>query len=113
MADRIYLGGMTDTVLHCEADGSVVVEERQDAQSLLDQNARKRNERFAGGSGDFQETFDIPMVLMIRWQQECRQPMFSAEHMAYVDEKLRMPEFCYLTVAPKLRDPHILIKGSR
>lgn len=113
MADRIYLGGMTNTVLHCEADGTIVVEEKQDAQSILDQNARKRNERFAGKSGDFQESFDVPMVLLIRWQQECKQPMFSDEHMAYVDAKLRMPEFQYLTVAPKLRDPHILITGAR
>lgn len=113
MADRIYLGGMTNTVLHCEADGTIVVEEQQDAQSILDQNARKRNERFAGKSGDFQETFDVPMVLLIRWQQECRHPMFSEEHMAYVDAKLRMPEFQYLTVAPKLRDPHIIINGAR
>jgi len=113
MADRIYLGGMTNTVLHCEADGTIVVEEKQDAQSILDQNARKRNERFAGKSGDFQESFDVPMVLLIRWQQECRQPMFSDEHMAYVDAKLRMPEFAYLTVAPKLRDAHIIINGAR
>lgn len=113
MAERIYLGGMTDTVIHQEADGTIVVEERQDCQAILDANARKRNERFHAGSGFAQEAFDIPMTEVLRWQIECGAPMFSAEHMAYMDAKLRMPEFAKLATAPTLRDPHIIVKGSR
>ena len=108
-----YLGGVTDTVIHHEADGSVIVEERQDAQAILDANARKRNERFHAGSDFAQEAYDIPMVLMIKWQQECGATMLSDEHMAYVDRQLKMPEYAYLTAAPKLRDPRIIMKGLR
>lgn len=113
MAERDYLGGFTNTVIHHEADGSVVVEERQDAEPIIDRANSKRNSRFAGKSGDFQEEFDVPMVLVLAWQRECGAQMFSDEHMAYMNAKLRSPEYAYLSLAPKLRDPHILITGSR
>lgn len=113
MADRDYLGGFTNTVIHRESDGTVIVEERQDAEPILNRNARKRNERFAGKSSDFQEEFDIPMVLVLAWQRECGAQMFSEEHMAFMNMKLRSPEFQYLTTAPKMRDPRVLISGAR
>jgi hypothetical protein len=113
MTERIHLGGFTNTTLHLEEDGSLTIEEIQDVEPLLDQNARKRNERFAGGSGEFQEAFDIPMTLVLQWQRECGLPMLGEGHMAYMNAKLKQPEYAYLTTAPKLRDPHILIKGAR
>lgn len=112
MTERVYLGGFTNTTLHLEEDGSLTVEEIQDVEPILDQNARKRNERFAGG-GDIQEAFDIPMTLVLRWQRECGHQMLSDGHMAYMNGKLKQPEYAYLTTAPKLRDAHIIIKGAR
>lgn len=112
MAERLYLGGFTDTVLHRETDGTVIVEERQDCASILDANHRKREHSF-GHAGEFQEAFDVPMVEVLRWQRECGADLFSDEHMAYMESKLRMPEYKNLTTAPKVRDPHIKIRGAR
>lgn len=115
MTERIHLGGFTNTTIHRESDGTVIVEEKQDCQSILDANARKRNERFSGASPDgfVQEAFDIPMVLVHRWQLECGHRMYSKEHMEYMNQRLKLPEFSYLVSAPKVRDPHIIIKGAR
>lgn len=115
MAERDYLGGVTDTVLHWESDGTLIVEERQDCTAILDKNARKRNERFDSWSpeGTVREEFDIPVILMDKWQKECGALMFSDEHMAYVDKQLKSPEYAYLTTAPTTRDPHIIITGAR
>lgn len=115
MAERTYLGGMTDTVLHQESDGTIVVEERQDVESILDSNARKRNERFSSASpeGFVQESYDIPMVLFIRWRNECGHEIFTPEFEEYMNRQLKMPEFKYLVSAPCLRDPHIVMRGKR
>ena len=50
MAERVYLGGVTDTVLHAETDGSVIIEERQDCGDILDRNQKGRDHRFSGRS---------------------------------------------------------------
>jgi hypothetical protein len=115
MADRTYLGGFTNTVLHEESDGTLIVEERQDCQSILDANQRKRDQRFDSWSpgGNFQEAFDVPMVEVLRWQRECGAAMFSEEHMAYMDAKLREPAYAKLATAPRVRDPHIIMRGTR
>jgi hypothetical protein len=115
MTERTYLGGMTDTVIHEESDGTIIVEERQDCQSILDSNARKRNERFSSSSpeGFVQESYDIPMVLMHRWALECGHALFSKEFEEYMNRQLKQPEFKYLVSAPCLRDPHIIVRGAR
>lgn len=115
MAERQYLGGLTSTVIHHETDGTIIVEERQDVESILDANARKRNERFSSESpeGFVQEAYDIPVILMHRWALECGHRMMSKEFEEYMNQRLRMPEFKYLVSGPTTRDPHIIIKGSR
>jgi hypothetical protein len=115
MAERLYLGGITNTVIHEESDGTMIVEERQDCQSILDQNARLRNERFDSWSpeGTVREEFNIPLILIDKWQKECGESLYSAAFDAYMDKKLREPEFAYLVSAPMRRDPHIIITGAR
>jgi hypothetical protein len=115
MADRQYLGGMTDTVLHFENDGSMIIEERQDCQSILDKNAIGRNERFDAWSpeGTVREEFNIPMVVLLQFEKECGHRLFSKEYDEYMDKKLRQSEFSYLISAPTVRDPHIIIRGAR
>jgi hypothetical protein len=112
MAEKLYLGGFTNTVLHKETDGTVIVEERQDCEPILDANQRKRDHTFGHG-GDFQEAFDVPMVEVLRWQRECGALMFSPEHMAYMEKHLRMPEYAYLNTAPKQRDAHVRVRGAQ
>lgn len=115
MAEKTYLGGMTNTVLHQESDGTLIVEEFQDCEAILDSNARKRNERFSASSpeGFVQESYDIPMVLFNRWKLECGHEIFSREFEEYMNSQLKLPEFKYLVSAPCLRDPHIIVKGAR
>lgn len=115
MAERDYIGGALNTVLHWESDGTMIAEGRQDCTLILEQNARKRNERFDSYSpeGTVREEAVIPLVMMQQWQQECGAPLYSDEHMAYVDKKLREPEFAYFTVAPKVRDAQVIILGAR
>lgn len=115
MGDRTHLGGFTNTTIHHESDGTLIVEEKQDCQSILDANARKRNERFHSESpeGFVQEAYDIPMVVMHKWMLECGHRLYSKEFEEYMNRQLRSPEYAYLTSSPKVRDPRIIIKGNR
>jgi hypothetical protein len=115
MSDKLFLGGITNTMIHQESDGTIIVEESQDVQGILDRNQRKRDHRFSGYSpeGFVREEFDIPLVVLQQLQKECGHRMFTPEFDDYMDAKLRSPEFKYLLSAPAVRDPHIIIKGTR
>lgn len=115
MAERTFLGGVTNTTLHQESDGTLIVEEKQDCEGILEHNKRARNERFSANSpmGTVQEAFNIPMTFVLQWQRECGAQMFSDEHMAFMDRKMQSPEFSGFIAAPKTRDAHIIIKGAR
>lgn len=116
MADRQYLGGVTDTVLHWETDGSVTIEERQDAQPILDHAERLRNGRFSAETaceGLLRHEAEIPVVVYLA---ECRrigaQPFTRAADVA-IDNLLNDPLYARLRVQPKLTDPHVIVKGAR
>lgn len=113
MAEHVFLGGMTNTTLHLESDGTIHIEEKQDCQAILDANQAKRDHRFHGGTGDFQESYDVPATLVWKWHLECGAPLFSKEHMAYVDKKLKSPEYALLSTCPRTRDAHVIVKGLR
>lgn len=115
MTDRINLGGITNTTLHLETDGTIHVTEYQDCQSILDRNQRGRDHRFDASSptGFYRETHEIPMVVMWQWHLECGHRLGSAEFDEYMNKKLRDPEFKALLSAPTTRDPHVVIKGVR
>lgn len=115
MAERTYLGGLTNTTIHQESDGTVIVEEKQDCQSILDRNQQKRDHRFnaASPSGEFHEVADIPMVPYL---DECRKAgcaPFSKEGDLVMERMLMDPKYAKFISAPTLRDPHIIIKGAR
>lgn len=114
MTERVFLGGFTNTTLHYESDGTLVVEEKQDCEPILEANQRKRDHRFGRKRGAVaEEAFDIPMTLALKWQRECGAAMLSDEHMAYMNRQLASPEYAYLGCAPKQRDPHIQMTGLR
>jgi hypothetical protein len=115
MADILELGGITNTTIYEQADGTIFVEDKQDVQGILDRNQRKRDHRFSGWSpeGTVCEQFDIPMVVIQQFQKECGHKIFSPEFDDYMNAKLRLPEFAYLISAPAVRDAHIVIKGNR
>lgn len=115
MAERDYLGGATNTVVHWESDGSAIIEEKQDCQAILDSNARGRNERFDSWSpeGTVREEFTIPFVVAHKMELDSGLKMGSPEFDVYMDKRLRDPDLAYLISAPKVRDPHIIIRGAR
>jgi hypothetical protein len=115
MGDKVYFGGMTDSVMHVEADGSGWIEERQDCQSILDLNQRRRDHSFSGDSpeGTVREVANIPMVPYL---DECRKAgvtPFTAAADVVMESMLVNPKYAKFISAPRVADPHIIIKGAR
>lgn len=112
MTERINLGGVTNTTLHQESDGTLIVEEKQDCESILDHNQRRRDHQF-GQKGEFREVANIPMTAYL---EECRRAgatMFSKEADAVMERMLQDPKYAKFLAAPSLHDPHIIITGAR
>lgn len=114
MTERINLGGVTNTVVHVESDGTTIVEEKQDCQAILDSNQRKRDHRFDARSpeGFVHEVAEIPMVPYLQKCREIGQAPFSTPDLA-MELILRDPQFAKFLSAPKVRDPHIIMRGKR
>lgn len=117
MAEREYLGGVTNTVLHTETDGTLHVEERQDVEPIMHFTHAARNHRFDAASldGMLRHEAEIPFVV---FQEACKRKgvvasLGSTEANAVIEEILRDPAFAAFKAAPVLRDPHIVIKGAR
>lgn len=117
MADKIHLGGLTNTTLHIESDGSAFLEEKQDCENILDANAAERNQRFSGLSpgGDFGSVARVPVVELLKWAREAGlgNNIYSREFEPVMEKKLQDPQYAKFLTAPTLRDPHIIIKGAR
>lgn len=114
MADRLYLGGVTDTVIHSESDGTVIIEERQDCDQILARNQAGRDHRFSGESpeGTVREVANVPLVIYHAKCLEIGQQLFAEPDIA-MELILRDPAFSKLHSAPKTRDPHVIILGAR
>lgn len=114
MGERVYLGGVTNTTLHFETDGTMHVQEMQDCQDILDSNQRGRDHRFDAYSPDgfVQEVAEIPMVPYLQKCREIGQTPFASPDIA-MELILKDPQFAKFLSAPKVRDPHVVIKGAR
>ena len=115
MADIERLGGVTNSTLHFETDGTLHVEEKQDAEPILDYTAACRNDRFDADvlDGMMRHEYEIPAVLYIAWCREAGVPFFSQEADFIVEKKMQDPYFAKLLAAPKRVDPHIIMTGLR
>jgi hypothetical protein len=115
MAERVYLGGVTHTTLHLEEDGTIHVEEKQDCEPILDYTHAMRNHRFdaAACDGMLQHVAEVPMVEYIKWCREASVAPFTPAADIVVEIKLRDPANVKMLAAPKLRDPHIIMRGAR
>lgn len=115
MADRLHLGGVTNTTLHFEADGTIHVEDKQDAQSIMDYAAAGRNNRFSADvcDGMLRHVAEVPMVEYMNWCREAGVQMFSPEADIILEMKLRDPNNAKMLAAPNVRDPHIIMRGAR
>lgn len=115
MAERFVVGGITNTTLHLETDGTIHVEEKQDAEGILDYTHAARNHRFNADSCDgmLRHVAEVPMVDYIRWCREANVPMFSPEADIVMELNLRKAENARMLAAPKTRDPRVIMKGLR
>lgn len=115
MAEKEYLGGLTHTTLHFETDGTLHVEEKQDCAPILEYTEAARNRRFDANvcDGMLRHVAEIPVVEYIKWCREAGVRMWSKEADLVVEKKLADPAYAKLLAAPTLRDPHIIVKGSR
>ena len=117
MAEREFLGGVTNTTLHFE-DDKMVVEEVVDAEPILDFAHAARNHRFSADSCDgmLRHEAELPWPIFI---EECRvrglpSSVFGSElGDTIIDAILRDPKYAKLRTAPTQRDPRVRIKGAR
>lgn len=117
MAEREFLGGVTNTTLHFEADGTLHVEEKQDVAPILDYTHAARNHRFNADSCDgmLRHEAEIPFTV---FQEECKRrnvvPSLGSKEAELVIEAIMAdPKYAAFRAAPKIRDPRIIMKGVR
>lgn len=115
MADRIFIPGTVDAVMHVESDGVIHVEHVQDVEPILDYAHAMRNYRFDAMSplGTVGHVAEVPAVVLMEWAREAGVGLFSNEMSAVMEKKLQDPKYAKLLAAPTLRDPHIIMKGAR
>jgi hypothetical protein len=114
MTERITLGGLTNTTIHLESDGSFTIEEKQDCQDILDRNQRGRDHRFDARSKDgfYEEVAEIPMIPYLDACRKANQQPFAVPDLV-METMLRDPQYAKFLSAPKSRDPHIRMRGIR
>ena len=117
MTERAFIGGVTNTTIHFEADGTMHVEEKQDVAPILDYTHAARNHRFSADACDgmFRHEGEIPFTV---FQEECQKRgvfpnILSDEGEMVIEAILADPQYARFRAAPGLRDPRIIIKGAR
>lgn len=118
MADREYLGGVTNTTLHFVEDDKMVIEEIIDAEPILDYAHAARNHRFSADACDgmLRHEAEIPWTVFI---EECRKlglpPTVMGSELGdrVIDSIINNPAYAKFRTAPTQRDARIRIKGAR
>lgn len=115
MADKVYLPGAVDAIMHIESDGVIHVEHKQDVESILNYTHAGRNHRFDANSpeGFAQHYAEVPAVVLMEWAREAGVGLLSNEMSVIMEQKLRDPANAKFLAAPKLRDPRVIMKGLR
>ena len=115
MADRIFIPGTVNAVMHVESDGVIHVEHVQDVEPILEYTHAARNHRFSGVSpeGFVAHVAEVPAVVLQEWAREAGVGMFSNEMSIIMEKKLQDPQYSKFLAAPKLRDARVVIKGAR
>ena len=115
MADKIFIPGSVNAVMHIEADQTIHVEHVQDVEPILNYTHAARNHRFDAMSpeGFVAHVAEIPAVVLMEWAREAGVGIFSNEMSVIMEKKLQDPQYEKFLAAPKLRDPHVIMKGAR
>lgn len=115
MSEKIYVGGITNTVMHIETDGTIHVEDTQDTSGILRYTEAARNNRFDASSCDglMRHEAEIPMTV---YMEECKLrgvQLFTPEADLVIESILANPKYAKFRAAPTMRDPHIIMRGAR
>lgn len=117
MAERIDIGGVTNTRLHLETDGTMHVEEIQDVEPIMDFAHAARNHRFDANACDgmLRHEAEVPFVI---FQKECERrnivpSLGSVQANEVIEAILRDPQYARFLTAPKTRDPRVVMRGAR
>lgn len=117
MADKTFIGGVTNTTIHEEADGTFHIEEIQDVEPIMDFCHAARNHRFSADAVDgmLRHEAEIPFVI---FQEECKRrgvkpALGTLESDMVLEAIMADPKYAKFLAAPKTRDSHIIIKGVR
>lgn len=115
MAEKIFIPGTVDAVMHVETDGVIHVEHVQDVEPILNYTHAARNHRFDAHSpeGFVAHVAEIPFVVLQEWAREANVGILSNEMSVIMETKLRDPQYAKFLAAPKLRDPRVIIRGAR
>jgi hypothetical protein len=121
MAEREFLGGVTNTTLHFESDGTLHIEEKQDAEPILDYTHAARNHRFDAysDSGEYRHEAEIPVTVYLAeckkrgmdWAQAMR-ALGGLEGTIVIESILADPQYAKFRASPRV-DPQFRIKGLR
>jgi hypothetical protein len=117
MAEKAFLGGVTNTTLHFETDGTMHVEEVQDVAPILEYTHAARNYRFSADACDgmLRHEAEIPFTV---FQEECKRrnvvaALGSKEADMVIEAILVDPKYALFRAAPAMRDPRIRMRGVR
>ena len=115
MADREYLGGVTNTTMHIEHDGTIHIEDFVDAEPIMEYAKAAKNHRFSADACDgmLRHEAEIPIPIYIN---ECRRigvRPFSREGDAAIENIIKDPMYSVFRTAPTVRDPRVIIRGRR
>ena len=121
MADREFLGGVTNTTLHFE-DGKIIIEEKVDAEPILEYATAARKQRYSADvcDGMLRHEAEIPWPI---FQKECLKRGIDAAmsmHIldtelgdAIIDAIINDPQYAYLRTTNASTDARIRMKGAR
>lgn len=116
MAERVFIPGTIGAVMHCETDGEITVEHVQDVEGILDYTHAARNHRYSAMSpeGFVAHVAEVPVVVLMEWAREAGiTNLLSNEMSIIMEKKLQDPHYAKLLAAPKLNNPHIIMRGAK
>jgi hypothetical protein len=123
VAERFHLGGLTNTTLHVESDGTLHIEEKLDAEPILDWTKACRDNRFSAEDtldGMARYEGEVPVTIYLA---ECKKrgmdhhtamrTLGTPEGDIILMSILYDPLYAKLRAAPSTRDAHVIVKGAR
>ena len=115
MAEKVFIPGTVDAVMHLETDGTIHVNHVQNCEGILDYTHAARNHRYSAMSpeGFVAHVAEVPAVVLMEWAREANIGLFSDEMSIIMEKKLQLPEYAHLLAAPKLSDARIRMTGLK